>query len=798
MQMRKISILILFFLSYLPSHLDATSSMNLSVADRKLLRKALNVEMHGGAATFYGSKSDEDLNALIEKARKASNNPFVISFFSAEYNKTDNKIKQLLKQIRERSEQIIDSRRTNAAKKQQLQAETKQAAVKLSRRRKKGKKSAAVSLNMSVADQKLLRKAFNSVINNSTTFFTVKSDGDLNILIEKCQKVLNNLDAINFFSAEYNKTDDEIKRLLRQSIKRSERIINSRQVAKKQQLSDNQIIQIKSVDGELFKNAFKVQIYGGVESFFASKSDVELNKVIRMSRQALNNDKLIKQLTVQFKKTVAEIKRLLNKSIDDSKKEIVRRLVTSKPADKENNLNSANLIPSDVQSKKSRTRTKMTMLTSKNLLNASENGDLKGVKWYIDKGGDLNQVNTNGLTALALAANKGHSDIVSALIKAGADLDRSNKSGHTPMVLALFAKHFDIVKQLITVGADVNIKDQNGWNVLMHAVRRGYIPVVDDLLEERKRILSKINEGSIENTIYSSTRMLIDVEAGANVQSPLILLPISKGDWKTAIWNIMINAFGGGIGSEELTVNQKKEKVGSLIKKEEPQKIISDTKGLVFEEQVEVSGQKDPIEKLKRNVQLNAVKIMQAPKIYKTLIDINAQNNDGETALIIATRWNYADIAKKIIRAGADVNIAQNTGLTPLHEVVINGNVDLAKILLDEGADINVRDTYRGRTPLHWVTRITVGAPKKKLNQISVATSVKLVRLLLSRGADPMIKDFQGKTALQWARKINAKPLIDILQKARARRKKVAYNQNNFDMNNLFNFGLNSFKMMFA
>jgi ankyrin repeat protein len=787
MKRLKVSFLIVLFLSFMPCLITAAASMDMSVVDQKLLRKAFNSVMHN-LAMFFTAKSDNELNNLIEKSRKALNNLDVIRFFSAEYNNVPYKeIQQSLKQVIERSEQTIDNRRMSAAKKQQLGAQKSELIMpKLAESKVTGSLTAAALTNMSVADQKLLRNAFNSVINNSEAFFTAKSDDELNHLIGKSRKALNNLDWINFFSAEYNITDDEMKRFLRQSIKRSEQIITSRQVAKKQQLSKNQGTQIKPVDGKLFKNAFKVQIYGGVESFSASKSDIELNKIIRMSRQVVNDDGLIKQLSVQFKKTAAEVKQLLNKSIDDSKKEIARRLLASKPADKENNLDSANLISSDVQSKKSRTRTKqikkMTVPTPKVLFNASGNGDLRGVEWYIDKGGDLNQVNANGLTALALAANKGHADIVSALIKAGANLDRSNKSGHTPMVLALFAKHFDIVKQLITAGADVNIKDQNGWNALMHAARRGYTQVVDDLLEERKRILSKINEGSIENSIYSSIRTLIDVEAGSNIHSPFILSSISQGDWKTAIWNSVSNLFGRFFGSNALNVDQQKEKTSSLIEK--------------HEEQVEVSEQKNAIEKLKRNAQLNAAKIMRAPKIYKTLIDINAQNNDDETALIIATRWNRADIAKKIINIGADVNMAQNTGLTPLHEVVINGNVDLAKILLDAGANINARDTYRGRTPLHWVIRVTVGSPKKILKQIPVATSVELINLLLARGADPTIKDFQGKTPLQWAIKIKSKPLIDILQKAMNNKKQVAYNQNSFDMSNLFSLILNPFRTM--
>ncbi|MEX0849187.1 MAG: ankyrin repeat domain-containing protein [Candidatus Dependentiae bacterium] len=151
-------------------------------------------------------------------------------------------------------------------------------------------------------------------------------------------------------------------------------------------------------------------------------------------------------------------------------------------------------------------------------------------------------------------------------------------------------------------------------------------------------------------------------------------------------------------------------------------------------------------------------------RLLKGSVDVNVQNDRDETALFIATRFNHNDIANILLQAEADTDIAQKNGLTPLHQAVMNGNIELAQALIDAGANVNARDKFHNRTPLMWVGRVTVGAPKKQLKQISINKAKELIDLLLTHGADPRITDDKGLTALQWAKQINVQPLIEMLQ----------------------------------
>ncbi len=69
------------------------------------------------------------------------------------------------------------------------------------------------------------------------------------------------------------------------------------------------------------------------------------------------------------------------------------------------------------------------------------------------------------------------------------------------------------------------------------------------------------------------------------------------------------------------------------------------------------------------------------------------------SALHLAVREGYADIAKLLLDRGAEVDVLDPFDVTPLHNAAWNGNIDLFKLLLDAGADINA-STYDGNTPL--------------------------------------------------------------------------------------------------
>ena len=95
----------------------------------------------------------------------------------------------------------------------------------------------------------------------------------------------------------------------------------------------------------------------------------------------------------------------------------------------------------------------------------------------INAGADVNRVGGGNWTPLSMAANKGHADIVSMLIKAGADSTRA-------LNIAAYNGRTQRVDVLLKAGVDVNSTDKKGDTPLplLHAAYKGHSNVVRVLL----------------------------------------------------------------------------------------------------------------------------------------------------------------------------------------------------------------------------------------------------------------------------------------------------------------------------
>ena len=80
-------------------------------------------------------------------------------------------------------------------------------------------------------------------------------------------------------------------------------------------------------------------------------------------------------------------------------------------------------------------------------------------------------------------------------------------------------------------------------------------------------------------------------------------------------------------------------------------------------------------------------------------LDVNIKDNDGDTALIWASMYDYTEVVKLLLESGADVNIKNNYGNTALIWASYNGHTEIVKLLLESGADVNIKNKF-GNTAL--------------------------------------------------------------------------------------------------
>jgi len=82
-------------------------------------------------------------------------------------------------------------------------------------------------------------------------------------------------------------------------------------------------------------------------------------------------------------------------------------------------------------------------------------------------------------------------------------------------------------------------------------------------------------------------------------------------------------------------------------------------------------------------------------------VEIDAQNIDGSTALMIAAWKGHTVCARLLIEHGANVNLQTKSGESALSRAIAQDRRDIVRLLIDGGADLDQR--YKGReTPVEY------------------------------------------------------------------------------------------------
>lgn len=168
--------------------------------------------------------------------------------------------------------------------------------------------------------------------------------------------------------------------------------------------------------------------------------------------------------------------------------------------------------------------------------------------------------------------------------------------------------------------------------------------------------------------------------------------------------------------------------------------------------------------------------------------DINARDEQNQTALHQAASRGHTPIVKLLLERRADVNAKNLFGQTPLLAPVYRGSLDIVQALLGAGADVDARSGFAGQTPLLAVSSgrtkvvealLEEGADVNAKGEAYHETALMLaattgstatVKALLEKGADVKAVSINGRTALMMAEALDHTEVVKLLQDAGAPR----------------------------
>jgi uncharacterized protein len=130
--------------------------------------------------------------------------------------------------------------------------------------------------------------------------------------------------------------------------------------------------------------------------------------------------------------------------------------------------------------------------------------------------------------------------------------------------------------------------------------------------------------------------------------------------------------------------------------------------------------------------------------------DINQPTPAGSTYLNDAALKGQGKMVALLLAKGARLEALGKSGDGPLHDAALGGSPEVITLLLDHGAPIDAPDRESGATALMIAASLGRAAA---------------VAVLLRRGANPLLRDHAGHTALDRAREAQNGDVVKLLQR---------------------------------
>ena len=255
-----------------------------------------------------------------------------------------------------------------------------------------------------------------------------------------------------------------------------------------------------------------------------------------------------------------------------------------------------------------------------------------------------------GLTPLLFAARENCLACLPVLVEAGADLNATTPDGISAVVIALINGHFDVAGASVEAGTDPNLADYTGRTAL-------YAAADFNTMVKSNRPAPKV----LENRLTGLDVARVLLEHGAEVNPVLKRLPPYRA--KLDRGNDMM--LGGGTTPFLRAAKAGDLPLMKLLLEHGADPTLAPTRSGINPLMAAAglgTAEQDTTGRLKTQEQ--AIEAIQL--LLDRGLDINAQANDGQTAVHGAAMQGFDDVIRFLAAKGAKLDTADKDGFTPL------------------------------------------------------------------------------------------------------------------------------------
>lgn len=409
----------------------------------------------------------------------------------------------------------------------------------------------------------------------------------------------------------------------------------------------------------------------------------------------------------------------------------------------------------------------------------------------------------DGESAMWLAAERGHTKVLSTLIELECEIDATDNVGTTPLWIAAQNNNPEAVECLAKAGADVNLPlPESETSPLWIAAQEGHARIIKILARNFANVNRCNKNGSspiwvaAQNGHLESVKMLALCGAHVDTRNRFGATPlfIAAQQGHVKVVNHLLDLGASPEASEKLgqtplyvAVAKNHREVVQLLAAKGANVNSATSQGvtpLLIAAELGLTGMIDLLGSL--GAELNSVNqtgasalfvaaekghVAAVDKLLRLGIRVNICDNQGHSALYAAAWEGRCEIVELIGgRRSANLDIMSGSGLTPLCVAAFKGHVEVARMLYQLGADPNAMGSG-AVTPLWTAAReghldvakvlveelhadVNLQCSPHAVSAIWIAAQEgkhDMVRYLASVGADLNMVSKQGATALHIA-----------------------------------------------